>query len=173
MSPRRSSLTLPPSAALPRDPSESPFSPRYFIAPRSPLRVLYLLVFSGFVFISNAASRMRNVRHVHARIYKCKCMYVFARIHMRKLNACGPFWRLCERRHACGAHPRHFSLGSPASFFPFEDPQLLDSRSRALKLRCQPNKLTRIARARFHSPLPVSRASDLPAATLKEKEKRK
>lgn len=109
ISPRRSSLTLPPSAALPRD-SESPFSPRYFIAPRSPLRVLYLLVFSGFVFISNAASRMRNVRHVHVRIYKCKYMYVFARIHMWKLNACGPFWRLCERRHACGTHPRHFSL---------------------------------------------------------------
>lgn len=108
-----SPLVFPPS--LSRPPTESPFSPRYFTAPRSLLRVLYLLVFSGLVFIPNAASRMRNVSHVHV-VYMCKYMYIFARIHMRKVNACGPFWRLCERRHACGPT---LSISLSLSFFLF------------------------------------------------------
>lgn len=73
------------------------------------------------------------------------------------------------------------SLSLAASLFAFESPRLLDSRSRALKLRRQPNKLIRIVRARRTSrfclppppSLPLSRASDLPAATLREQEKKK
>lgn len=63
-------LAPPPPPPPPHhDPTESPFSPRYFTAPRSPLRILYLLVFSGLVFIPNTASRMRNVR-------PCTCTYI-------------------------------------------------------------------------------------------------
>lgn len=101
--------TLFPPLFLPRSDRESPFSPRYFTAPRSPLRVLYLLVFSGLVFIPNAASRMRTFA-MYMYVYLCKYTYVFAHIHTWKVNACGPFWRLCERRHACGAHPQYLFL---------------------------------------------------------------
>lgn len=114
-------LATPAPLPPPHDPTESPFSPRYFTAPRSPLRILYLLVFSGLVFIPNAASRMRNVRPCTCTCTRVNtCTYSPVYIHKRKTNACGPFWRLCERRHACGAHSLSlsfciyfFSLGYP------------------------------------------------------------
>lgn len=69
-----------------------------------------------FIFLSSRDLSLFRTRHLEcvrsscACICICKYMYVFARIHTRKVNACGPFWRLCERRHACGAHPRHHSF---------------------------------------------------------------
>lgn len=148
------------------DPTESPFSPRYFTAPRTLLRVLYLLVFSGLVFIPNAASRMRTFV-VYMYVYVNICMYIRSYTHA-KGECVWPILALMRTPPRMRGPPSAsflLSLSLAASLFAFESPRLLDSRSRALKLRRQPNKLIRIVRARRTSrfclpSLPPSLASE-------------
>lgn len=73
---------FPPPPGSYHDPTESPFSPRYFTAPRTLLRVLYLLVFSGLVFIPNAASRMRTFV-VYMYVYVNICTYIRSYTHAK------------------------------------------------------------------------------------------
>lgn len=176
------------SVPSPTDPTESPFGPRYFTAARpalSLLRVLYLLVFSGLVFIPNAASRMRTFV-MYVCVCMCKYMHVtLARVHTRKRECVWPVLALMRtpprmRGPPSGIAPSLFlSLSYRISVSPASSPRLLDSRerSRALKLRRQPNKLTRIVRARRTSPfglLSLSLArSRYPSGLKRERRKEK
>lgn len=110
------------------DPTESPFSPRYFTAPRTLLRVLYLLVFSGLVFIPNAASRMRTFV-VYMYVYVNICTYIRSYTYA-KGECVWPILALMRTPPRMRGPPSAsllLSLSLAASLFAFESPRLLDS----------------------------------------------